>query len=63
MLLFCNGWPDLLPDLLFVSNSEITLSREHSEYQFHAIDTLYTVQKQRVLACLNFDGTVVSDKF
>jgi 8-oxo-dGTP pyrophosphatase MutT (NUDIX family) len=45
------------------SNAKISLSREHSEYQFHAIDTLSAVQKQRVLACLNFDGTVVSDKF
>jgi 8-oxo-dGTP diphosphatase len=46
-----------------VPNSEITLSREHSEYLFQAIDTMSEVQQQRVQACLDFDGTVLSDKF
>jgi 8-oxo-dGTP pyrophosphatase MutT (NUDIX family) len=41
----------------------ITLSDEHSEYQYEAIENLSPVQQQRVRQCLEFDGQVVSDKF
>lgn len=44
-------------------NATITLSCEHSEFMYQAIDTLSAVQRQRVQACLAFNGTVVSDKF
>lgn len=44
-------------------SSLITLSDEHSEYQYEAIENLSAVQQQRVRQCLEFDGQVVSDKF
>jgi 8-oxo-dGTP diphosphatase len=43
--------------------SLITLSDEHCEYQYEAIENLSVVQQQRVRQCLEFDGQVVSDKF
>ncbi|TRY12422.1 NUDIX hydrolase [Shewanella hanedai] len=43
--------------------SLITLSDEHSEYQYEVIENLSAVQQQRVRQCLEFDGQVVSDKF
>lgn len=41
----------------------ITLSEEHSEYQFVAISSLSAVQKARVLDCIEFTGAVISRKF
>jgi 8-oxo-dGTP diphosphatase len=46
-----------------LNNAVITLSSEHSEYQYFSIDELTPVQRHRVLDCLNFDGKVKSAKF
>jgi 8-oxo-dGTP pyrophosphatase MutT (NUDIX family) len=44
-------------------NAIITLSEEHSEYQYQAIDLLPDIQKQRVSECLAFNGAVHSNAF
>jgi len=44
-------------------NSKITLSHEHSEYQFFSLDSLSNIQRQRVTDCIHFDGKVKSAKF
>ena len=44
-------------------NAEIMLSSEHTEYDYFDIDALSTVQKARVLDCLNFTSDVVSKVF
>ncbi|MGX1111112.1 8-oxo-dGTP diphosphatase [Pseudoalteromonas sp. MBR-15] len=44
-------------------NAEIMLSSEHTEYDYFDIDALSTVQKERVLDCLNFTSDVVSKVF
>lgn len=41
----------------------IRLSDEHSDYQFVPLESLSSVQKQRVQDCLNYDGIVLSRKF
>ncbi|WP_394389829.1 NUDIX hydrolase [Shewanella woodyi] len=43
--------------------SLITLSDEHSEFKFEAVENLSSVQQRRVRQCLAFDGQVMSDKF
>jgi len=42
---------------------EIQLSTEHSEYRYFSLDELSTIQHQRVMDCLQFDGKVKSAKF
>ena len=44
-------------------DAEIMLSNEHTEYRYFPIDELSTVQKERVLDCLNFTHEVVSKVF
>ena len=44
-------------------NSKIKLSTEHSEYRYFSLNELNTIQRQRVVDCLNFDGNVKSAKF
>lgn len=43
--------------------SKFSLSDEHSELRWFAIDQLSDVQKQRVLDCLDFSGEVKSRAF
>ncbi len=43
--------------------SLITLSDEHSEFKFEAVENLSAVQQRRVRQCLAFEGQVLSDKF
>jgi len=43
--------------------SKITLSSEHSEYNFFPIASLSEIQGVRVNDCLNFSGVVTSRKF
>ncbi|WOT05499.1 NUDIX domain-containing protein [Shewanella youngdeokensis] len=45
------------------SDDSITLSSEHSQYQFVAISSLPKVQKARVNDCIQYHGVVVSCKF
>ncbi|MFI2811699.1 MULTISPECIES: NUDIX hydrolase [Microbulbifer] len=47
----------------FADHGAISLSDEHSELAYFALDDLSPVQRQRVLECLEFDGRVRSDKF
>lgn len=42
---------------------EITLSTEHSDYRYFTLDELSTIQRHRILDCLQFDGKVKSEKF
>ncbi|WP_066966214.1 NUDIX hydrolase [Microbulbifer sp. Q7] len=44
-------------------NGEITLSSEHSAYDYFALNDLSPVQRVRVEHCLNFNGEVQSAKF
>ena len=44
-------------------NSKITLSSEHSDYKYFALDEMSETQRQRVLDCLEFNGQVKSAKF
>ncbi len=46
-----------------LSDAEIRLSAEHSEYRYFALDELSIVQRQRVEDCLSFDGKVKSASF
>ncbi|SMD13152.1 NUDIX hydrolase [Pseudomonas sp. URIL14HWK12:I5] len=43
--------------------SKMTLSSEHSEYNFFPISSLSEIQAIRVNDCLNFSGIVTSRKF
>jgi len=43
--------------------SKITLSSEHSEYNFFPLASLSEIQGIRVNDCLNFSGVVTSRKF
>lgn len=43
--------------------SKITLSSEHSEYNFFPVASLSEIQGIRVNDCLNFSGVVTSRKF
>ena|SRR3990167_10249044 len=43
--------------------SRIVLSSEHSEYRYFSLDEMSEIQRQRVLECLQFDGTIKSAKF
>ncbi len=47
----------------FVAEKTISLSSEHTEYQYFSVDELSPMQRQRVLDCLNFDGQVKSAIF
>lgn len=44
-------------------NAVIKLSEEHSAFDFHPIESLTGVQKQRVIECLEYDGYVKSAAF
>lgn len=41
----------------------ISLSSEHSEFDFFAPESLNPIQNRRILDCINFDGMVKSEKF
>lgn len=41
----------------------ITLSSEHSDYDFFDIETLSEVQRTRVHDCINYAGEVISRRF
>ena len=43
--------------------ASIQLSEEHTEYQYQPLETLSSVQQQRVRDCLQFNGVVSSAKF
>jgi 8-oxo-dGTP pyrophosphatase MutT (NUDIX family) len=45
------------------SDSKIQLSSEHSEYKYFPLTEMSSIQQQRVLDCLQFDGKVKSAKF
>lgn len=46
-----------------LASTDIVLSHEHSAYRYADLAALGTVQKRRVLDCLNFNGVVFSAKF
>ncbi|MCL2919937.1 NUDIX hydrolase [Shewanella litorisediminis] len=46
-----------------LTEANIVLSPEHSEYAFFAIDSLPQVQQRRVRECLDFQGQVLSAAF
>ncbi|HEY8570226.1 NUDIX hydrolase [Microbulbifer sp.] len=47
----------------FKGNGGITLSSEHSEFEYFTVNDLTPVQRVRVQHCLQFNGEVQSAKF
>ncbi|MFD1218358.1 MULTISPECIES: NUDIX hydrolase [Microbulbifer] len=47
----------------FLSDGDIVLSPEHSEFAYFSLDDLSPVQRVRVQHCLQFNGEVQSAKF
>jgi 8-oxo-dGTP diphosphatase len=46
-----------------LNEASINLSSEHSEYCYFTLEELNSIQYQRVMDCLNFDGQVKSASF
>ena len=46
-----------------LSLESVVLSREHSAFQYFAVEEMAAVQRKRVEDCLAFNGVVVSAKF
>ena len=44
-------------------SASIRLSDEHSEFSYMPLSEMSTVQKKRVIDCLNYKGVTLSEKF